>query len=130
MPTEVVMPKLGLNMKEGLLVKWLVADGQRVTKGQPLFVVETDKVTNQVEAETDGILRHLAREGTTLPVAALVGYILQEGEALPADARAAQTTPAPVQEIAPVAAPVREPPGRVRASPAARRRAKELGVNL
>ncbi|MGQ9585812.1 MAG: dihydrolipoamide acetyltransferase family protein [Anaerolineae bacterium] len=125
MPTEVVMPRLGLNMKEGVLAKWLVADGQRVAKGQPLFVVETDKVTNQVEAETDGILRLVAPEGSTIPVAAVVGYILQEGEAVPASEQ-----PAPPARLAGPVSAAAKPAARVLASPAARRRAEALGVDL
>ena len=57
MPTEVIMPKMGLNMKEGVLAEWLVEDGQTVHKGQPIYIVETDKITNEIEAE-------FARRGT------------------------------------------------------------------
>lgn len=129
MPTEVVMPRLGLNMKEGLLVRWMAGDGERVEKGQPLFVVETDKVTNQVEAEVGGILRRLVREGTSVPVAGLVAYILQEGEALPSEVRPTASKPQAARPSAPPEA--RAAPARAAlASPAARRRARELGVDL
>ncbi|MGQ9593189.1 MAG: 2-oxo acid dehydrogenase subunit E2 [Anaerolineae bacterium] len=129
MPTEVVMPRLGLNMKEGLLVKWLAGDGERVEKGQPLFVVETDKVTNQVEAEVGGILHHVVREGSSVPVAGLVAYILQEGEALPSVVQPAVPQPGVAQPLVPPG-PSAVPTQPVRASPAARRRARELGVDL
>lgn len=129
MPTEVVMPRLGLNMKEGLLVRWLAGDGERVEKGQPLFVVETDKVTNQVEAEVGGTLRHLVREGTSVPVAGLVAYILQEGEVLPSEVRPATPEPQAAHPSAPPEAPAAPARGLL-ASPAARRRARELGVDL
>lgn len=129
MPTEVVMPRLGLNMKEGLLVKWLARDGERVEKGQPLFVVETDKVTNQVEAEVGGILHHVVREGSSVPVAGLVAYILREGEALPSAVQPAVPQPGVGQPSVPPG-PSAVPAQPVRASPAARRRARELGVGL
>jgi len=127
--TEVVMPRLGLNMKEGLLVKWLAGDGERVEKGQPLFVVETDKVTNQVEAEVGGILRHVVREGSSVPVANVVAYILQEGEALPSGVRPVVPQPQAARPAVPPS-PSAAPAQAVRASPAARRRARELGVDL
>ena len=129
MATEVVMPRLGLNMKEGLLVKWLAGDGERVEKGQPLFVVETDKVTNQVEAEVGGILRHVVREGSSVPVANVVAYILQEGEALPSGVRPVVPQPQAARPAVPPS-PSAAPAQAVRASPAARRRARELGVDL
>ncbi len=61
MPTEVVMPKMGLNIKEGLLAQWLAEDSQEVHRGQPIFVVETDKVATEVVAEANGILPMLPR---------------------------------------------------------------------
>ena len=60
MAVEVTMPKLGLTMTEGVLTRWLVADGTGVKKGQPIFEVETDKVVNEAQADADGILRLLS----------------------------------------------------------------------
>jgi pyruvate dehydrogenase E2 component (dihydrolipoamide acetyltransferase) len=136
MAVEILMPKLGLNMLEGTLVRWLVADGAAVARGQVLFEVETDKVTTDVEAETDGVLHRQVAEGMTIPVSAVVGYILAPGETL---APGAATTPAantaPDAAAAPMEAPTTAaspsvPPGRVNASPAAKRRAQELGVDI
>ena len=80
---------MGLNMKEGVLAEWLVEDGQAVHEGQPFYIVETDKITNEIEAETDGTLRHVAGAGDSIPVTGLVGYILAEGEELAAEGQGA-----------------------------------------
>lgn len=72
----VTIPKLGLTMKEGLVAAWHVEPGATVSPGQPVFDVETEKVTSECVAESSGILRRqLAAKGTTLPVGALVGVI-------------------------------------------------------
>jgi pyruvate/2-oxoglutarate dehydrogenase complex dihydrolipoamide acyltransferase (E2) component len=65
MATEVLLPKIGFTMTEGEINEWLVADGQAVAEGQPLFVLEADKATNEVEAPASGTLRILkaAQEG-------------------------------------------------------------------
>ena len=69
MAKVVVMPKLGLTMTEGTVSKWLKKVGDAVTQGEPLFDVETDKLTNTIEASASGVLRHLfVEEGTTVPV--------------------------------------------------------------
>ncbi|MDP3252756.1 MAG: biotin/lipoyl-containing protein [Hydrogenophaga sp.] len=70
------MPKLGLTMKEGTVAAWHVAPGTVVTPGQRVFDVETEKVTNECEAEAAGVLRRqVASQGAVLPVGALVGVI-------------------------------------------------------
>src|SRR5512146_2052562 len=85
MPIELVMPKLGLNMEEGLLIEWLKKEGDRVKKDDPLFVVETEKVTNEYVATSDGILaKILVQGGTTVPVRTVVGYMIAEGESFSA----------------------------------------------
>ena len=69
MAKVVVMPKLGLTMTEGTVSKWLKKVGDTVTEGEPLFEVETDKLTNTIEASASGVLRHLfVEEGITVPV--------------------------------------------------------------
>jgi pyruvate dehydrogenase E2 component (dihydrolipoamide acetyltransferase) len=83
MAVKVVMPKLGLTMTEGVLVRWLVQDGTGVKKGQPIFEVETDKVVNEAQADADGVLRIVVDAGATVPVMGLVGYILAPGEEMP-----------------------------------------------
>ena len=67
MAKEVVMPKLGLTMTEGTIENWLKAEGDAVKEGEPLFEVETDKLTNTIEATASGtLLKILAKEGDTL----------------------------------------------------------------
>jgi pyruvate/2-oxoglutarate dehydrogenase complex dihydrolipoamide acyltransferase (E2) component len=69
------MPKLGLTMEEGTLIRWLVAEGERVTTGQPICEIETDKVTEEIEAEAEGVLRHAVAVDVTVPAGAVIGYI-------------------------------------------------------
>lgn len=74
--TALTVPKLGLTMKEGTVAAWHVELGATVSPGQPVFDVETEKVTSECAAESAGILRRqLAAQGATLPVGALVGVI-------------------------------------------------------
>jgi pyruvate/2-oxoglutarate dehydrogenase complex dihydrolipoamide acyltransferase (E2) component len=62
------LPKIGMEMTEAVVARWLAADGSTVAKGQPLYELETDKVTNEIEAPADGRLRHIAVEGDTYQV--------------------------------------------------------------
>ena len=81
MPLEIVMPKLGLTMTEGLIVEWKVKVGDLVQKGDILFVLETEKVTHEVEAPEDGVLaKILIAENETVPVGTVVGYLGLAGE--------------------------------------------------
>ncbi|MGA2111643.1 MAG: dihydrolipoamide acetyltransferase family protein [Anaerolineales bacterium] len=92
MSTEILMPKLGLNMTEGKLVQWLKREGDRVERGDLLMVVETDKITMEAESQTSGILdRIIVPAGRTVPVATVVGIIVGEGEA-PAEIRLSEGT--------------------------------------
>jgi pyruvate/2-oxoglutarate dehydrogenase complex dihydrolipoamide acyltransferase (E2) component len=108
MPVEIVMPKLGLTMTEGLIVEWRKKEGDPVTKGDILFVLETEKVTFEVEAPEDGSLgKILVKEQETVPVGAIVAYLLKPGEsavaitASPAAApRAEAASPAPASASA------------------------------
>ncbi|MEL7643618.1 MAG: biotin/lipoyl-containing protein, partial [bacterium] len=86
MPSDVVMPKLGLNMTEGLLVEWLKKEGDPVKKGDLLFSVETDKITTEAEANVGGMLaKILVAAGETVPVRTVVGLITAPGETLAAE---------------------------------------------
>ena len=77
----VVMPKLGLTMTEGAVSRWLKKEGEPVQEGEPLFEVETDKLTNTIEATASGtLLKILAKEGDTLPCLAGVAVIGAPGE--------------------------------------------------
>jgi pyruvate/2-oxoglutarate dehydrogenase complex dihydrolipoamide acyltransferase (E2) component len=69
------MPKLGVSMTEGTLIEWLVGDGDQVTEGQPLYIVETDKVENEVEATASGTIRITGEVGETYPVGESIGEI-------------------------------------------------------
>jgi pyruvate dehydrogenase E2 component (dihydrolipoamide acetyltransferase) len=62
------MPKIGMEMTEAVLARWLASDGDMVGKGQPLYEMETDKVTNEIESPVAGRLRHLAEPGLTYAV--------------------------------------------------------------
>src|SRR5512142_206314 len=125
-------------MESGTIVRWLKAEGDAVEKGEPLYELDTEKVTQEVEAEAAGVLlKILVREGET-PVGTTIAWIGAAGEAI-AEASEAAAEPAP--EAQPVEAePAREPVqvaasastanGRVKASPLARRIARERGIDL
>ena len=83
--TPLVMPKWGLEMREGTVAAWLVDEGARIEVGTPILDVETDKISNAVEAPDAGLLRRrVAREGETLPVKALL-CVLAEAQVSDAD---------------------------------------------
>ena len=137
MPSDVVMPKLGLNMTEGLLVEWLKKEGDPVKKGDLLFSVETDKITTEAEANVDGVLaKILVAAGETVPVRTVVGLITAPGETLAAEPvnLTARVSPAEIPAEKPaetVAAPASsQPRGTVLASPIAKRMAAEKGIDL
>ena len=82
MATEVLMPKLGLTMTEGTIEEWKFKDGDAVIKGDILFSVATDKLTNDVECEEDGVLlKILLPEGETAPCKSVIDWIGAAGEA-------------------------------------------------
>jgi pyruvate dehydrogenase E2 component (dihydrolipoamide acetyltransferase) len=131
---EVRMPKLGLTMVEGEIVRLMVSSGDVVSRGQPLVQIETDKIVSEVESPVDGVVRQiLVNEGDTCSVASLLAVITAPGEAYsPAPAI---ETPLPARAIRSASAthtvePAASAPGRHRASPNARRLAKEQGINL
>jgi len=148
--TEVVMPKLGADMQEGKIVRWLKKEGERVTKGEIIAEVETDKADIEMEAYASGVVRKiLTPEGQVAPVGTLVAVIAEEQEDISAllagkVPAAAATAPAVVAAAPPgarvaaattpaAAAPAgdgRGAPGRVKASPLARRLARERGMDL
>lgn len=111
------MPRLSDSMEEGTIVRWLKHDGDRVSEGEPLAEVETDKATVTFDADAEGTLRILVREGETVPIGKLIAQI---GEAA-----------APVEAEPAAVAPAERPAnGRPKASPLARRLARESGVDL
>ena len=75
MSVPINIPKLGVSMTEGTLVEWLVADGDQVAEGQAIYLIETDKVENEVEATASGTIRISGEEGETYPVGTPIGEI-------------------------------------------------------
>ncbi|HEX9072236.1 MAG TPA: biotin/lipoyl-containing protein, partial [Pseudolabrys sp.] len=141
MATDVIMPALGVAQEKGTLINWLKAEGQSVTKGEPLMEVETDKATVEIEAPASGILTNvIASPGDEIPVGNKIALILAPGEkaegtsakpstAVRARAEAAPQKPAKT-ELAPARTEESRPSGIIPASPAARRIAREKGVDL
>jgi pyruvate/2-oxoglutarate dehydrogenase complex dihydrolipoamide acyltransferase (E2) component len=75
MATEVLLPKIGFSMTEGVLAEWLVADGENAVEGQPLYALESDKSTNEVESPATGKLKILKPVGETYEVGTVLGII-------------------------------------------------------
>lgn len=75
MATEILLPKLGFSMTEAQIAEWLVPDGSQVTEGQPLYSLEADKSTNEVEAPASGTLRIIAQVGEIYEVGTVLGTI-------------------------------------------------------
>ena len=170
MATEVKLPRLGQGMESGTIVKWLKGEGEPVKKREPLYELDTDKVTQEVEAEADGVLLKIVVDSGEVEVGRTIAFIGSEGEDVPsgngaapaaqegetAEADDAPTTrpatarrrKAPLQpemdderergraaaaataEAEPVAAAAGDADGRVKASPLARRLAREKGIEL
>ena len=119
MATEIVMPKLGLTMESGAISAWLVEEGQEVQKGQALLEIATDKVTMEVEAQADGILRKImVSAGQEVPVSTTIGVIAAADEDIGSFVAAAPSDPAPSPPPAPTAAPSDSAPPPTPASPA------------
>lgn len=120
MPVEVILPKVDMDMETGVIIEWKVAEGARVRQGDILFDIETNKSVMEVESPGSGVIRKLTPiTGEPIAVGTSVAWIYDESEAEPAPQTAPLPTPA---ESA--------PPGEVRASPAARKLARELNVDL
>ena len=132
MAFEVLMPQLGLTMEEGTVSQWIKHEGDAVKTGDVILEITTDKLTNEVVSEYDGVLlKIVAQEGEDIPVKGLLAYIGQPGEAVDNAAPAAAPA-APATEEAPAAAPA--PAAvvngkRIRISPLARKTAASLGVD-
>jgi pyruvate/2-oxoglutarate dehydrogenase complex dihydrolipoamide acyltransferase (E2) component len=75
MATDILLPKLGFSMTEAQIAEWLVEDGGQVTEGDPLYLLEADKSTNEVEAPASGTLRIIAEPGETYEVGTVLGTI-------------------------------------------------------
>ena len=142
MATEIKLPRLGQGMESGTIVKWLKAEGDPVEKGEPLYELDTDKVTQEVEADASGVLLKIAIAEGEVEVGKTIAVIGKEGEEVPAEeaAPAAEKPkpapepdrPAPKEDEPDMASRVAESRdgGRIKASPLARRIARERGVEL
>jgi pyruvate dehydrogenase E2 component (dihydrolipoyllysine-residue acetyltransferase) len=155
MATDVSLPRLGQGMEAGTIVRWLKSEGDSVEKGEPLYELDTDKVTQEVEAEASGILlKILAGEGEEIEVGKRIAVIGEQGEEVSAEAEAEvevdedeqkEGSPGPAREEErergrDAAAEEQEPAaedtqpsrvnGRVKASPLARRIARERNIDL
>ncbi|MET2829862.1 pyruvate dehydrogenase complex dihydrolipoamide acetyltransferase [Mesorhizobium shangrilense] len=154
MPTEVILPKVDMDMATGQISRWFATEGATVKKGDLLFEIETDKAAMEIDAPASGILRDVTgKEGVDIPVGAPVAWIYAEGEAYsdkapisplegemsakPTEGVASEGTsfgPSPVEPTPPDRPAAGHPPlegeGRTRATPLARRLAREAGLSL
>ena len=137
MANELLMPKLGLTMTEGTIDEWKKKEGDTVAKGEIIYSVATDKLTNDVEADCDGVLlKIVVKEGETVPCKTVVGWVGAAGEAVPDAAGAPAVAAAPAAEAA--AAPAAEKPccakaksgEYVLATPYAKKLAKDKSIDI
>ena len=113
MASDVIMPQMGFDMTEGMVVRWLKREGDTVTRGESIAEIETDKATVELEAYETGVMaRILVSEGVMVPVGETIGLIAEPGEQV-------SDIPVPSQTAPPVAAP---PTAPAAAPPAPHRR--------
>jgi pyruvate dehydrogenase E2 component (dihydrolipoamide acetyltransferase) len=150
MATDVKLPRLGQGMESGVIVRWLKSEGEPVVRGEPLYELDTDKVTQEVESELDGVLAKIVVAEGDVDVGATVAVIESNGAAdtpaeTPADDSPSDAAAAPTPDDAAETGPPASPPSaeaqaadgrpvatptRLKASPLARRIARERGVDL
>jgi pyruvate dehydrogenase E2 component (dihydrolipoamide acetyltransferase) len=153
MATEIKLPRLGQGMESGTIVKWLKSEGDKVEKGEPLYELDTDKVTQEVEADASGVLLKIAvaegevEVGKTIAVIGEQGEKVETPEAEPsADGSQEEGSPGPArdeerergrqasseqsEQVTEIKAPTDNGSGRIKASPLARRIARERGIDL
>lgn len=147
MATNVTMPKLGLTMETGKIVEWKKAEGGEVKQGEILLIVETEKITYEVESPENGLLHIIVPQDAEVPVAELIAVIATDkaeydkvAAAAAPDTVAQAAEPPPVEapaaavppevSAAPVQAPARAPGERVKSSPLARKLAAEAGIDI
>jgi pyruvate dehydrogenase E2 component (dihydrolipoamide acetyltransferase) len=136
MATEIYLVKVGMTMTEGMVEEWYVPDGGSVKQGDLLYRLETEKINMDVDADATGIVKHAVAVGVTKEPGDVIGYIYAPGEAIPSAGPSAPASAAPVAAASAAAKPavpaaaVRAADGRVVSSPAARRLAGELNVDI
>src|SRR5579875_2286214 len=139
MAVDVVMPRLSDSMEEGTILRWLKRSGEQVKRGEEIVEIESDKASMPYAADGEGYLEIVAEEGQTLPVGAPIARLHEQP--LTASAPGAQppepevvrepAAPAPAgAESPPKATPLSGEQNRIKASPLARRIARERGVDL
>ena len=138
MATEIVLPQWGMEMQDGTIVKWLKQEGDPVEEGEPIVEVETAKIQTELESTCSGILVHImVSEGTIVPVRGLLAIVANPGEDVPRPVEVVGSSgqggagPAATPSLD---SPATSPPGqdgaRVQVVPAARRLAREKGIDL
>ena len=145
MPVEVILPKVDMDMEDGIITEWKVAPGDRVRQGQILFDIETNKSVMEVESPGSGVIRDLAPiTGEPVAVGTVVGWIDADGESATSSSapavdaaatsnRASEAAPGESSDpVRPIAAPghATKPSGSIRATPLARRAARMLELDL
>jgi pyruvate dehydrogenase E2 component (dihydrolipoamide acetyltransferase) len=137
MPKEIYLVKVGMTMTEGMVSEWYIPDGASVRKGEMLYALETEKVNLDVDAETDGTVIHQADVGVMMEPGDVVGYIYAAGEAIPEGGPKVTPKVSSAIQSEQVRVEVSEPVAlagvakvSVKSSPAARRLARELDVDL
>jgi len=133
MATPVIMPKFGMAQEEATIVRWYKQEGENVERGEPLLEVMTDKVNMDVEAPASGVLlKAKYAVDDVVPVTVIIGYVGEPGEEIVEEELTPVTKPLP----GPIVEPAKPPPtarvvsGKVKATPAARRLAREKGIDL
>ena len=139
MAIEIIMPKLGVDMQEGEIIEWKKQEGDFVNEGDVILEMMSDKTSMELEAEESGVLIKIVHgNGATVPVTEVIAYLGAEGETVeagsaPAPAPAAAIEEVPASRTPVIVAPVAAKPqggGKVRATPAARKLARELHIDL
>ena len=134
MAVQIVMPRLGDFMTEGIVAKWAKSQGDAVSQGDTLAEIESEKLNYELQATSDGVFHPIVEEGATVPVDGVIGYLLAVGEAppppKPADASAAPAAPSTPQRRRPAAPAARRGGDVVPSTPGARRRAASLGLDI
>jgi len=132
--TQLIMPKLGMTMEKGKIIKWLKKEGDAVKRGEEILELETDKVTLKIEAPGAGVLRKiLAPEKAVVPIGRTIAVIAEPDEKIDIEAIIAKEAPIEVaakEALPKVTAEIVRPAGRIFASPRAKQLAKEKNIDL
>ncbi|MFM0785311.1 dihydrolipoamide acetyltransferase [Streptococcus suis] len=140
MAIEIIMPKLGVDMQEGEIIEWKKQEGDFVNEGDVILEMMSDKTSMELEAEESGVLLKIVHgNGATVPVTEVIAYLGAEGETVEAGSAPVVEPAAAIEEVpagrtpvivAPAAAAKPQGGGKVHATPAARKLARELGIDL